>query len=163
MSDYTRELLCSLQAPKGKKCFIPSGNVKIEWTIYIISKLMQATFRGLMHGWRWVLLLCRVSQMHRGKVLKNIVLTLGQEAQLCLPQFQRRRTDTRHVEGVGGVPGEGQRPSCIQICRLCSYMCFDCLTTAEFCDCDSETCPFSGEYISIYIHLNDESPFLFLS
>lgn len=54
------------------------------------------------------LVMSRLTQMRREKVLKNIFLTLGQEAQLCLPQFQRRRTDTRHVEGVGGVPGEGQ-------------------------------------------------------
>lgn len=55
-----------------------------------------------------VLVMSRLTQMRREKVLKNIFLTLGQEAQLLLPQFQRRRTDTRHVEGLGGVPGEGQ-------------------------------------------------------
>lgn len=49
-----------------------------------------------------------LTKMRREKVLKNIFLTLGQEAQLCLPQFQRRRTDTHHGEGVGGVPVEGQ-------------------------------------------------------
>lgn len=54
------------------------------------------------------LVMSRLTKMRREKVLNNIFLTLGQEAQLCLPQFQRRRTDTRHVEGVGGVPGEGQ-------------------------------------------------------
>ncbi|KAI9521615.1 hypothetical protein NQZ68_003769 [Dissostichus eleginoides] len=42
----------------------------------------------------------RENKMHREKVLKNIFLALGQEAQLCLPRFQQRRTDTRHVEWV---------------------------------------------------------------
>lgn len=55
---------------------------------------------GLIHRWGWVLLFCRVTQMHWEKVLKNIFLTLGQKAQLCLPQFQQRRTDTCHVEWV---------------------------------------------------------------
>ncbi|KAI4821371.1 hypothetical protein KUCAC02_029305, partial [Chaenocephalus aceratus] len=41
-----------------------------------------------------------LKEMHREKVLKNIFLALGQEAQLCLPRFQQRRTDTRHVEWV---------------------------------------------------------------
>lgn len=54
------------------------------------------------------LVMSRLTKMHREKVLKYIFLTLGQEAQLCLPQLQQRSTDTRHVEGVGGVPGEGQ-------------------------------------------------------
>lgn len=54
------------------------------------------------------LVMSRLTKMRREKVLKNIFLTLGQEAQLCLPQFQQRRTDTCHVDGVGGVPREGQ-------------------------------------------------------
>lgn len=46
------------------------------------------------------LVLSCLTEMHREKVLKNIFLALGQEAQLCLPRFQQRRTDTRHVEWV---------------------------------------------------------------
>lgn len=46
------------------------------------------------------LVLSCLAEMHREKVLKNIFLALGQDAQLCLPRFQRRCTDTRHVEWV---------------------------------------------------------------
>lgn len=46
------------------------------------------------------LVLSCLTKMHREKVLKNIFLILRWEAQLCLPQFQQRRADTRHVEWV---------------------------------------------------------------
>lgn len=65
MSDMTRELTCTdiLQAPKGKNVLFPVEMWKLsEQITTYISRLKQGTFRGLIHGWRWLLLLCRVSQ-----------------------------------------------------------------------------------------------------
>lgn len=58
------------------------------------------------------LVLSCLAEMHREKVLKNIFLVLGQEAQLRLPRFQqethRYPSCWVGLQAVGGVPGEGQ-------------------------------------------------------
>lgn len=108
---------------------------KLHLTLYDYS-------RGPLGSDPWMkmnaLVMSRLTKMRREKVLKNIFPTLGQEAQLCLPQFQRRRTDTRHDEGVGGVPGEGQgahlvsrfvgsAPTCVSSLCLCpENLCSNC-------------------------------------
>lgn len=106
---YSNLNLTQLPPKEGKKLFYS------QWTCENWVNKLHLTFHDYskrpLGSAPWMkmsaLVMSRLTKMRREKVLKNIFPTLGQEAQLCLPQFQRRRTDTRHVEGVGGVPGEG--------------------------------------------------------
>lgn len=143
-------VVCRL--PRGKNCFIPSGNVKIEWTNYIISRLMQGTFRGLIHGWRWVLLLCRVSQRCTEKRSLRISSShLDRRRNYACHSFSGDAQTPVTLRGWAACQGKvsahlvsrfvGSAPTCVLSV---------CLNTAEFCDCDSETCACSRE---VYIYI----------
>lgn len=126
-TSYVQILILLNCLRRGKKCFIPRGNVKIEWTNYILHFMTTAKdLQGLILGWRCVLLLCRISQRCAEKRSLSISSShLDRRSNYACHSFSGETH--RHPSRWGGgrrARGRSECPSCIQNCRLGSSVCF---------------------------------------